>query len=156
MHIRTHRKHALERDPKLEVLRALGYICDDIIDTFSDWGGIVKTEHLPGGTSLAVLNNADEKTACLIPMTYLSVLPDGRCNACSCMDTSDDFIMGDLKTQTIAEVWQSPAYQQFRASFQEGRVHRLCLHCSYYTSYSDFLSQPRFKNYQPWGSIWGK
>ena len=133
LHVRTNKKRKVREDERLAYLRSLGYVVDDILDKFSDWGGIVKAEHLPEGASMAEVDNSKVSTPCLIPMTYLTVLPDGRVNVCACMDVTEDFIVGDLNDQSIVEIWQSPAYLEFRSSFRPGCVHRLCQHCSYYS-----------------------
>ncbi len=50
----------------------------------------------------------------------IMVLSDGRVSAC-CFDAFGDKILGDLKTQTIREIYNGPIALEFRTDHMEGR-----------------------------------
>lgn len=55
---------------------------------------------------------------------------DGLVVPC-CFDKDADHRMGDLKTASFREIWNSKAYQQFRSSLQQGRKQiDICSNCS--------------------------
>lgn len=55
---------------------------------------------------------------------------DGRVVPC-CFDKDAEHVMGDLKQSSFAQVWQSPAYQNFRAQLVKGRQEiDICTNCS--------------------------
>lgn len=55
---------------------------------------------------------------------------DGLVAPC-CFDKDATHRLGDLKTQSFAEIWRSPAYQAFRAKLWSGRKQiDICANCS--------------------------
>ena len=57
-----------------------------------------------------------------------TVLWDGRVSLC-CADFDGRHILGDLRTQTIAEVWNSPAYRAARRLHLESGGPEICQSC---------------------------
>jgi radical SAM protein with 4Fe4S-binding SPASM domain len=51
---------------------------------------------------------------CWTLFTAAHVLSDGRLTAC-CMDATGKWVVGDLKTQSFKECWNSPEFQSLRA-----------------------------------------
>lgn len=55
---------------------------------------------------------------------------DGRVVPC-CFDKDAEHVLGDLKQSSFAQVWKSPAYQNFRAQLVKGRQEiDICTNCS--------------------------
>jgi radical SAM protein with 4Fe4S-binding SPASM domain len=68
--------------------------------------------------------------ACKLMWESMLVTWDGRVVPC-CYDYDAKMVLGDLKTQTLAEVWNGPAYVALRQAELEGRNHsELCASCS--------------------------
>lgn len=67
---------------------------------------------------------------CLLPFRQMVVRPDGKVSLC-CNDALGKMTMGDLNTQSIEEVWNSPQYRAIRLSLAHGRenVTPLCTSC---------------------------
>ncbi len=63
---------------------------------------------------------------------YITILADGRVAMC-CFDSEADYPVGDLKTQTIHEVWHSDAFNEKRRLLFEKNFDRLklCAGCDY-------------------------
>lgn len=66
-------------------------------------------------------NKFRPRSACILPFTQLIIRPDGTIGKC-CNDPLSEFVLGDLKTQTLLEVWRGKPYQEFRKEmFFNGR-----------------------------------
>jgi radical SAM protein with 4Fe4S-binding SPASM domain len=62
--------------------------------------------------------------------TSLVVTWDGRVVPC-CYDYDTKQVLGDLKTQTFAEIWNGPAYVELRrAELEQRNNSELCANCS--------------------------
>jgi hypothetical protein len=63
-------------------------------------------------------NRAGDKivSVCFYPWTAMSVLCDGRVITC-CMDYNGVQVMGDLNSQTVAEIWNGPVLSSVRRKF---------------------------------------
>jgi radical SAM protein with 4Fe4S-binding SPASM domain len=70
---------------------------------------------------------AQSKSFCLIPWIHLHVMPDSSVIPC-CVAPYDD-IFGDLKKQSIEEIWNSPRYQELRKAMLNGEKSSSCKHC---------------------------
>lgn len=67
---------------------------------------------------------------CYWPWAKLTVLWDGRVAAC-CFDFDGKCILGDLKKQTLEEIWNSPTMKDFRKQHKENSFPKehLCYKC---------------------------
>ncbi len=63
---------------------------------------------------------------------YITILADGRVAMC-CFDSEAEYAVGDLKTQSIYEVWHSPAFLQKRRWLYQRNFDqlKLCANCDY-------------------------
>lgn len=154
LHIRTHRIREAMKSPALVKLRELGYDCDDIMNAFSSWDGLIKQEDLPEGATLIKRNNARCKIPCLIPMSYMTIMPDGRTLACGCIDAKESTRIGHLDSSTLMEIWQGSELKALRCSFTNGNLYPVCKHCGYYRNYKVIFSRAGFKNFDPSRNLW--
>lgn len=69
---------------------------------------------------------------CAEPFMKLAVNHDGTVSAC-CADWSCELLAGDLRTQSLAEVWHGPALRALRLTHLRGERASLpaCGHCTY-------------------------
>lgn len=63
---------------------------------------------------------------------YVTILVDGRVALC-CFDSNGEFIIGDVRTQTISEIWHSKKFEEIRRElFERNFDHlHLCARCDY-------------------------
>ena len=63
---------------------------------------------------------------------YITILADGRVAMC-CFDSEADYVVGDVKTQTIREVWHSEAFNEKRRLLYQRNFDKLslCGKCDY-------------------------
>lgn len=82
---------------------------------------------------------------CKFMWESLLVTWDGRVVPC-CYDFDAKLVLGDLKTQTMDEIWNGPAYVELRKAELEGRNRsELCRNCSQapgYASVQELIEQP--------------
>jgi len=154
LHIRTHRIRETTNSPALAKLRKLGYDCKDIMNAFSSWDGFISEDDLPEGATLIKRNNARCRIPCLIPMSYLAVMPDGRVLACGCIDAKESTRIGHLDNSTLLEIWQGPELKALRGSFINGNLYPVCKPCGYYRNYEVMFSRAGFKNFDPSRNLW--
>lgn len=73
----------------------------------------------------------DPNSCCMRALSQISIHRDGRVNLC-CYDPRSVYPFGDLKTQTIREVYNAAGYVEFREWHRDNQAakHPLCRVCS--------------------------
>ena len=63
---------------------------------------------------------------------YITILADGRVAMC-CFDSEAEYVVGDIKTQSIREVWHSDAFKEKRQLLYQRNFEKLsiCGNCDY-------------------------
>jgi len=103
---------------------------------FDSWGGQIRKEDLLPGMGLALAPSI-KRRPCIWTFN-LMVMYDGLVRACSCRFTgtervgTDGLLVGDLRKQTLAEIWKGDAIKSLHRSFEEGRLHDVCRSCTMY------------------------
>ena len=87
----------------------------------ANWAGDVMYRGLPW----------DPDKLCRFALAQIAVMYDGRVKTC-CMDCEGKMVFGDLKTQTIREVYNGDKYLAFRIAHSEDRAgeYDICKGCS--------------------------
>jgi molybdenum cofactor biosynthesis enzyme MoaA len=99
-----------------EFIREWSQIADKIhITDLHNWAGTLNTR-------------ADVHFPCYRLWLTFTVLWDGRVSLC-CADFDGRHILGDLRTSTIAQVWNSPAYRAVRRQHLESGGPEICRSC---------------------------
>jgi hypothetical protein len=105
---------------------------------FDSWGGQIRQVDLPTGMGLAQAPRLKHRP-CLWTFN-LMVMYDGLVRACSCRFTgseslgTDGLLVGDLRKQTLAEIWNGEAIRNLHRSFANGTLHDICRSCTMYRS----------------------
>lgn len=71
---------------------------------------------------------SDVRSPCYRPWLTFTVLWDGRVSLC-CADFDGRHILGDLRTSTIAQIWNGPAYLAVRRQHLESGGPEICRSC---------------------------
>ncbi len=91
-------------------------IADKIhVTDLHNWAGTLNTE-------------SDVRYPCYRMWLTFTVLWDGRVSLC-CADFDGRHILGDLRTSTIAQVWNSPAYRAVRRQHLQNGGPEICRSC---------------------------
>jgi radical SAM protein with 4Fe4S-binding SPASM domain len=85
------------------------------ITDLHNWAGTLNTE-------------SDVRYPCYRMWLTFTVLWDGRVSLC-CADFDGRHILGDLRTSTIAQVWNSPAYRAVRRQHLQNGGPEICRSC---------------------------
>ena len=80
-----------------------------------NWGGTLNTE-------------SDVNYPCYRPWLTFTVLWDGRVSLC-CADFDGTTVLGDLNSQTIAEIWNAEPYRNARREHLESGGPDICRAC---------------------------
>lgn len=67
-------------------------------------------------------------TLCPVPWMHLAFEPNGDAIPC-CLTSPHDYVVGDLKTQTIEEIWNSDNMKTLRKQMINGEEPKICSTC---------------------------
>lgn len=70
-----------------------------------------------------------DRAICAVGKIGITILPDGRAFACEQLPTKDEFCFGDLKKQSISEVWNSEELQLVVKPPKEKFIGQVCFDC---------------------------
>ncbi len=70
----------------------------------------------------------ESKTFCMMPWVHLHVQPDGRVKPC-CMPRTNEGTIGDLKENTLEEIWNTPALKKLRLNMLADKQSKTCETC---------------------------
>jgi hypothetical protein len=101
---------------------------------FDDWMGLIQQSDLPTGMKLMDDKKSLNKMPCR-RLFDIQVLADGKVRICGCRSGKtvyDDLIIGDLSTQSLLEIWDSPELMSIMNSFFDEKYPKACLGCNYY------------------------
>lgn len=108
------------------------------VGSFDSWGGQIKQSDLPEGMTIAQAPRLKYRPC---QWTFsIQVMYDGRVRACSCRFTGrekneeDGLFVGDIRQNTLAEIWRGPAIRELRRRFGKGDLPRVCQSCTMYRS----------------------
>jgi radical SAM protein with 4Fe4S-binding SPASM domain len=68
------------------------------------------------------------ETICAIPWMHLNFEPDGKVIPC-CLTSTFEYYAGDLKTQSIEEIWNSDNMKKLRVQMMNGEKPEVCVKC---------------------------
>ncbi|MBQ9628758.1 MAG: SPASM domain-containing protein [Synergistaceae bacterium] len=100
-----------------------------------------------GGQSPNKLGNHDTRAVnimCALPFRQLIIRPTGEVSLC-CNDALGKYTLGDLRTQTISEVWHSERYEAVRAEMiaNARKNLKLCCECDTIAGFGLFTERKR-------------
>jgi len=102
-------------------------------ETFS--GRVDRVQQIP------LLTEGERRTRCREPWrSGPVVLQDGRVTVC-CVDHDGDLAVGDVREQSLKEIWNGPGMQAIRKAHVSGDLPSICAKC---TEYPTDAAAPRF------------
>ena len=67
-------------------------------------------------------------TVCAVPWMHLAFEPSGQVVPC-CLTSTHNYFSGNLKTQTLEEIWNSDTQKALRKDMIEGKEPKICSKC---------------------------
>lgn len=64
---------------------------------------------------------------CVLPWVHVNLNPNGEVVPCCIAD--DNYVIGDLNTQSIEDIWNSPRMVNLRQQFLDGKKPKICTRC---------------------------
>jgi len=125
------------------------YFKDDEIHFFDElydsWGGRIKESDLPSGYGICENKFDMTKEPCYELFRKINVLYNGEVNFCSCRDLNADLKIGNIKDDSLLDIWRGGDLKRIREDWLKGLVPDLCSGCQRYLPVSDFY-QTQTKN----------
>ena len=70
----------------------------------------------------------NKNVICPVPWMHLNFEPNGKVIPC-CLTSVENYFVGDLKTDSIQEIWNSPKMKQLRVDMVTGTEPTICRKC---------------------------
>lgn len=113
-------------DPTVNIAASMvldpAYVTNDEAEEFKRFfaaHGIFPRIFLPGNWAGKLRPSYNTRAICCRPESHLTVLIDGRVSLC-CFDVEGQVTLGDLKNQTITEVWNGGSATNYREKNAKG------------------------------------
>lgn len=105
---------------------------------YYNWGGLITDEDIADFDVEFLQQLQPKRGPCAMIFYKTIVLPDGRVNACACRDAAATLVIGDLTTQSLAEIYSSrnPVYRRLIERQCNGDYGPVCGSCNMYRSIS--------------------
>jgi len=135
----------LAQDPDMvRVVERLGWENVEAIHYYKNWGGSIGAADLTAGMRLKppVRWRHPRIGPCIQPYVGMIVYHDGTVGACSCAAANGaELIIGDVKRQSLLEIWRGESLRRLRRSFSDGTLPPVCKACNDYSNLSQILRE---------------
>ncbi|MDJ0736163.1 MAG: radical SAM protein [Nostocaceae cyanobacterium] len=118
---------------KFQQWRREGLINWYSIDAYDTWAGKVKAEDLKKvGLQPTIMPH--KRGACELLYMKPIILANSKVNACACRDVEAELIIGDLKQESLSEIWAGKEIDKIIERHENGDFPDVCKRCTWYTS----------------------
>lgn len=117
----------------------------DYLEVYDAWGGRIRKEDVPEGTELDEPIALEEKvkSPCFEMYRRLHVLADGNVGACVCVDLESEIKVGNVREQTLDEIWRGQRLREYRSNWTQGNLPEVCKSCTRYQAVDQFIDENR-------------
>ncbi len=108
---------------------------------YFNWGGAMSGD-LPGDAQFVPARD-NQHTCTMLPFA-VQVYWDGRVSACCCCDydAGKDLALGDVRRQTLTEIYNGAANRQIWADQESGKMQGICRQCTFHIPLTRLLESP--------------
>ncbi len=108
---------------------------------YFNWGGAMSGS-LPGDAQFLPASE-NQHTCTMLPFA-MQVYWDGRVSACCCCDydAGKDLALGDVRQQTLTEIYNSEANRQLWADQESGKMQGICRNCTFHIPLTRLVEAP--------------
>lgn len=116
---------------------------------YDSWGGKVSDSALQS-VGLSPRPKPYKRGACELLYMKPVILADGRVNACACRDVEAELIVGDLKTDSLKDIWNGGEIDKLIQRHERGDFPEVCQRCTWYVSIYNPRQTTIFNPYLNW------
>jgi radical SAM protein with 4Fe4S-binding SPASM domain len=110
-----------------------GLLVIDRVHHFDHWAGMVKNSAMQAA-GLPIKPMPKKRGPCNRLLNSPVIMADGRVDGCAARDIEASMIVGDLKTQTLGEIFSGPELKKLIDRHDAGDLPDVCKRCNYYDS----------------------
>ena len=114
------------------------------LTTYDSWSGKIKKEDLPEGCEMdepIELAKKIKNGPCFELYRRVNIWPNLDVGACVCVDIEGEINLGNLKDQTLKEIWRGPKLKSYRENWTSGDLPNVCKNCTRYESVDDYIKK---------------
>ncbi|MBS4048016.1 MAG: radical SAM protein [Alphaproteobacteria bacterium] len=113
------------------------------LESYDAWSGRIQEEDLPTGCEISecLPVSVKKKSPCFELYRRLHVLADGNVGACICTDLESEIKIGNIKEQSLQEIWQGERLAKYRSDWLNGDLPEVCKTCTRYTPVEQFIAE---------------
>lgn len=101
------------------------------------------------GAKLILKYNDGKRINCVVPNATLSVQATGKVVGCGCIDWLEKYIIGDVRKNTLKEIWRGTKAIKFRNAFVRGKLPSICKECALYRPIDECMKDIGLLCYKP-------
>ena len=109
---------------------------------YENWSGKITQDDIPEGCTLSDIKSIDEKikSPCFEMYRRIQVLSDGRVGVCVCRDVEAEIVIGDIKKNTVNEIWNGELLKKYRSNWKKGVLPDVCKSCNRYQPINKYMN----------------
>ena len=113
---------------------------------YENWSGMINDSDLPSGCTLGETPNFKEKNSvpCWELYRKVYVMADSSVGVCPSRDMEGEIKIGDLKDNTLKEIWNGSKIREFRENWKKGILPNVCKNCDRYTSVDSYIKKNKY------------
>ena len=127
--------------------KLIGFKNMSYISVYENWSGLINEKYLPKGSSLGNItpNEKKIKEPCWELYRKVYIMSDGKVGVCACRDIEGEITIGDIKSDTITDIWRGEKIKKFRKNWTQGVLPNVCVKCDRYKPVSDYIKENKFE-----------
>ncbi len=113
------------------------------LTNYDSWSGQISSNDIPKGCSLKIentKNSKDSRQPCFEMYRRIQVLSDGRVGVCVCRDVEAEIVIGDIKKNTVNEIWNGELLKKYRSNWKKGVLPDVCKSCNRYQPINKYIN----------------
>lgn len=128
---------------KNRIYRQIAPLVNDINFNYhyDSWLGLIKKNDIPEGCRFISMKNKFKMPCQDVFGENIMIMLDGKVNICGCVNfnANDELIIGDIKEDTLNNIWQGNKIKKLRKNWFEGKAPLMCKDCRFYRSILSYL-----------------
>ncbi len=136
----------IDNDDLQKISKFIGSENISWLETYENWSGLITKEDIPNGCELSEIKTIDEKikSPCFEMYRRIHVLSDGNVGVCSCRDIDAEINIGNIKNQSLKELWNGKKLKDYRSEWKKGNLPDICKNCDRYQPVNEFVKQNKY------------